>query len=51
MGMKFTGVLLQKAVNYMHYLKQESGKVSLYTQAEMEEILELFKENVLKVKI
>ena len=51
MGMKFTGVLLQKAVNYMHCLKQESGKVSLYTQAEMEEILELFKENVLKVKI
>ncbi|XP_078334635.1 nucleolar pre-ribosomal-associated protein 1-like isoform X1 [Crassostrea virginica] len=48
-GMKFMGVLLQKAVNYMHCLKQESGKVSLYTQAEMEEILELFKENVLKV--
>ncbi|XP_048767971.2 nucleolar pre-ribosomal-associated protein 1-like isoform X5 [Ostrea edulis] len=50
-GTKFLGVLLQKSVTFLHCLEQECLKPSssLYTQTEREEILELFKENILKV--
>lgn len=50
--MKFLGVLLQKAVTFLHCLRQECEKpsTSVYSKAEMQEILQLFKENVLKVQ-
>lgn len=52
LGMKFLGVLLQKSVTFLHCLSQECEKpsISVYSKAEMEEILQLFKENVLKVQ-
>uniref|UniRef100_K1PPI3 Nucleolar pre-ribosomal-associated protein 1 n=1 Tax=Magallana gigas TaxID=29159 RepID=K1PPI3_MAGGI len=51
LGMKFLGVLLQKSVTFLHCLSQECEKpsTSVYSKAEMEEILQLFKENVLKI--
>ncbi|XP_061193615.1 nucleolar pre-ribosomal-associated protein 1-like [Saccostrea echinata] len=50
-GMKFLGVLLQKSVNFLHCLNEESVKPSssVYNQSERQEIVKLFKENILKI--